>query len=123
MEVEFDKKNQLDRIKAYVVPGEILFAVYDLKGGGTGFVGLTDKRLIFYDQAFLKKKKAMVSVPYTHVTSIASEDSGGVLFATSTLHVTTAAGSEYELVFNSSDKAHRAYTIITTQILQTEVPG
>ena len=75
-QVQFDNKGQLDRIQEYVVPGEVLLAVYDLKGGGTGFVGITDKRLILYDQAFLRKKKAMVSVPYSHLTSIASEDSG-----------------------------------------------
>jgi len=122
-EVEFDNKKQLQRIEQYVVPGEILFAVYDLKGGGTGFVGITDKRLIFYDQAFMRKKKAMVSIPYSHLTAIASEDSGGILFASSTLHVNTAGGGHYELVFRSSEKAHRAYTWITQQVLQSEVPG
>lgn len=65
----------------------------------------------------------MVSVPYSHVTAVASEDSGGLLFATSTLHVTTAGGQTYELIFRSADKAHRAYTIITSQILQMEIAG
>ncbi|GAF84459.1 unnamed protein product [marine sediment metagenome] len=122
-EIQFDRKDQLNRIQGYVVPGEILLAVYDLKGGGTGFVGITDRRLIFYDQAFLRKKKAMVSVPYSHVTAVASEDSGGVLFATSTLHVTTAGGQTYELRFRSGDKAHNAYTMMIGQILQAEIPG
>ena len=122
-EIEYDRKNQLERVQAYVLPSEILFAVYDLKGGGTGFVGVTDKRLIFYDQAFLRKKKAMVSAPYSHVTTIASEDSGGLLFATSVLIVGTSAGKNYLLEFRSAEKAHNAYRIMTEQLLQAEIPG
>jgi hypothetical protein len=123
VEVEFDREDQCRRIQAHIVPGEILYAVYDLKGAGTGFVGLTDKRLIFFDQAFIKNKKAMVSVPYTHVTAIASEDSGAIFFATSTLHVRTSGGQSYELEFRTSDKAHRAYRIMISQVLQSQVAG
>ncbi len=47
----FDRQDQLQRIQAYVIPGETLIAVFDCKGSGTGFVGFTDQRLIFYDQA------------------------------------------------------------------------
>jgi len=118
VEVQFDKRNQLQKIEAYLVAGERLFAVFDLKGSGTGLVGVTDKRLIVFDKAFLRKKKAMVSVPYSHLTSIASEDSGGVVFKTSTLHVTTSASQTYALEFASTDKAHQAYRWITEQILQ-----
>ena len=121
MEVKYDNKSQLSRIEAYVIPGEILYAVYDLKGGGTGFVGMTDKRLIFYDQAFMRKK-AMVTIPYSQVVSVASEDSGA-MFATSALTVRTSSGDTYEMQFRTSDKAHSAYVIITSQILQAEVPG
>lgn len=49
----YDNKSQYERIRAYIIPGENLFAVYDCKGDGTGFVGITDQRIIFYDQAFL----------------------------------------------------------------------
>ena len=51
-----DKKDQLEKIEGMCLPDEIIRAVFDMKGGGTGFLGLTDKRLIFYDKAFLKKK-------------------------------------------------------------------
>ena len=123
MVIEFDRQEQVDKIQQYIVPGEILYAVYDLKGGGTGFVGLTDKRLIFFDKAFLSKKKAMVSIPYTHVTAIASEDDGKIVFKTSYLEIKTAGGGTYALAFRSGDKAHRAYVIIATQILQKEIAG
>lgn len=123
MEIECDRQEQLNKIRQYVVPGETLFCVYDLKGGGTGFVGLTDKRLIFYDKSFVTKKKAMVSVPYTHVTAVASEDDGKILFSTSRLEVKTSAGDTYDLQFRSSEKAHKAYVTMVTQLLQNEVAG
>jgi hypothetical protein len=49
MPAYFDNKGQHDRIVAYLIKGENLFAVYDCKGSGTGFVGITDQRVIFYD--------------------------------------------------------------------------
>jgi hypothetical protein len=39
-------------IKSGLLHGESLIAVYDLKGGGTGFIGLTTKRLIIQDNSF-----------------------------------------------------------------------
>lgn len=45
----FDRQDQLQRVQAYVIPGETLAAVFDCKGAGTGFVGFTDQgyELIF----------------------------------------------------------------------------
>ena len=42
-EVIFDKQDQLDKIWDWVIPGETLYAIYDCKGAGTGFVGITDR--------------------------------------------------------------------------------
>jgi hypothetical protein len=53
----FDNKGQLDRIAAYCIPGEAIYAVFDCKGKGTGFVGITDRRVIFYDQGVFSNKK------------------------------------------------------------------
>ena len=48
----FDKKEQLQKIEAALLPGEQVWAVFDMKGGGTGFVGITTKRVLVYDKAF-----------------------------------------------------------------------
>ena len=42
----YDNETQYRQIVAYLLPGETLYAVYDCKGIGTGFVGITDRRLI-----------------------------------------------------------------------------
>jgi len=120
---EFDNAGQLKRIEAQLIPGETLYAVYDCKGGSTGFVGITDRRLSFYDQAFLRKKKAMVSVPHSKIAALASEDTGGVLLGSSRLIISTTGAQEYEFSFRSNEKAHRAYTLIMTQMLQSEISG
>jgi hypothetical protein len=123
-QVLYDKKDQYERIKKYAIPGEKILAVFDCKGGGTGFVGLTDSRLIFYDQGFLIKKKSMVSIPYNQVTGIASVDEG-IIFQSSEITLLTAAGN-FSFSFRGGDKAHQAYRYILAQILgqaHPQLPG
>ena len=52
-DIMVDKKDQLEKIEGVCLPDEIIRAVFDLKGRGTGFLGITDKRIIYYDKAFL----------------------------------------------------------------------
>ncbi len=48
-----DDAKSYRRINPYIIPGETLVAVFG-----------SDRRLIFYDQVVLLKKKCMVSIPY-----------------------------------------------------------
>ena len=75
----FDKKEQLRKIEDICLPDEVIRAVFDLKGRGTGFLGITDKRIVFFDREFIKGKKAMVSIPYSRIACVASEDKKGFL--------------------------------------------
>lgn len=118
VKVAFDKPDQLERIKQYLVQNEILYAVYDCKGAGTGFVGVTDRRVIFYDQGMLSKKKSMISIPYYRVIGVASADEG-VLFKSSEVTILTAAGN-FSFEFRGSEKAHWVYTHILKKILATD---
>jgi hypothetical protein len=116
----FDNESQHKRIAAYTIPGETLYAVYDCKGGGTGFVGITDQRIIFYDQGVLFKRKAMVSIPYNQVIGVASADEG-IIFQTSQITLITAAGN-FSFEFRGADRAHWAYRFILNQILNQTRP-
>ena len=102
----FDQKSQYDQIIPWLIGGERLYAVYDLKGGGTGFIAITNKRLMFYDKAFLGKRKALTSVPFNKITAVSSVDEGRGLFgATSELVVKTGSEAfefEFELVIKRS---------------------
>lgn len=116
----YDNKNQYERIKAYLIPGEEIYAVFDCKGGGTGFAGITDRRVIFYDQGLFLKKKSMISIPYNQVVGIASVDEG-VVFQTSEITLITGAG-RFSFEFRGGDKAHKAYAYIMTQLLTQSAP-
>lgn len=111
----YDNKGQYDRIAAYCISGETVYAVFDCKGRGTGFVGITDRRVIFYDQATFGKKKSMISIPYNQVIGISSADEG-LIFQTSEITLITAAG-KFEFEFRGGDKAHKAYAYIMGQVL------
>lgn len=121
-QIEYDNKGQLDRIQALIVPPEILYAVLDEKGRGTGFVGITDRRLIFMDQGIIRKNKTLVSLPYSKMTAVASEDSGGIVFGSSKL-IVIAGSREFDFEFRSNEKAHRAYQLIMWNLLQDEKKG
>ena len=117
-----DKEEQLQKIESVCLPDEIIRAVFDLKGAGTGFLGITDKRIIFYDKAFLKSKKALVSVPYSRIASVASEDNKGFLikkgfFVTDTLTIHLMGMEEKTFEFRGGDKAHKAHIIIMEYLL------
>lgn len=117
----YDRREQLQKIEAALIPGERVLAVFDMKGGGTGFLGITDKRLIVYDKSFLRKMKALVSVPYSRIQSVAAEDESGLFsgrgfFSSSKLVVTTSHG-DHEFEFRGADKAHLAHQLIVEQVL------
>jgi hypothetical protein len=118
IKVAFDKKDQLERINAYLLKNETLFAVYDCRGAGTGFVGITDRRVIFYDQGVFSKKKSMISIPFHQVIGVASADEG-ILFKSSEITLITAAG-KFSFEFTGSEKAHWVYSHILGQILNRE---
>lgn len=111
----YDNESQYRRIVAYLIPDEKLYAVYDCKGAGTGFVGVTDRRIIFYDQGIALKKRAMISIPYSRVIGVASADEG-IIFQTSEITLITAAG-RFSFEFRGADKAHWMYRFIIHQIL------
>ena len=118
-----DKKDQLEKIEGMCLPEETILAVFDLKGQGTGFLGITDKRLIFYDKEFMRKKKAVVSLPHYRIVSVASEDDSGVIikkgfFVSDALTITPIGGEPKTFEFRGGEKAHQAHNIIMRLILK-----
>jgi len=117
----YDKKDQLEKIQSGLIPGEEVEAVFDMKGGGTGFIGITTKRIIVYDKAFMRKMKAVVSIPYSRIASIAAEDESGLFsgrgfFSSSKVVINTSHG-EFEFDFRGADKAHVAHNLILSHMV------
>jgi Bacterial PH domain len=117
----YDKKEQLQKIEAALLPGEQALAVFEMKGGGTSFIGITTKRVIVYQKAFMGNMKAIVSIPFSRIISVAAEDDSGVLtrggfFSGSKLVLTTSTGA-LEFEFRGSDKAQNAHNLILGPML------
>jgi hypothetical protein len=78
-EVMFDTREQLRKIQKGLLPEETVYAVFDMKGGGTGFIGITDKRVMIQDSAFIKNESAIVSIPYDRIHALATSEETGML--------------------------------------------
>jgi len=57
-----DKKEQLEKIEGICLPDKVIRAVFDTKGVGTGFLGITDKRIVYYDKQYLVSKNIIFYV-------------------------------------------------------------
>jgi hypothetical protein len=118
--VMYDRKEQLDQIVPWLIAGERLYAVFDLKGAGAGFIALTNKRLMFYDKVFIGRRKALTSIPFLKITSVSSIDEGRGLFGTTSELVVKASSDVYSFEFRGGEKAQRAYQLIMAELLQDE---
>lgn len=118
----FDKQDQYDKIASGLMPGEQVLAVYDCTGAGTGFVGLTDRRLILQDNSFVGKKSAVTSIPYSRITSVSivsNKSMMGRFFSSSSLAVTVSGSQVHEADFRGEEKAAHAHNVILHYITRT----
>ena len=116
----YDRREQFEQVRSGLLEGETIHAVYDAVGAGTGFLGITDRRLILQDRSFAGKKVALTSVPYGRITSVSvlSDKSWtGAFFSTSSIAVATAH-AVYQVEFRGADKAHHAHNLILWYVLR-----
>ena len=109
-----DKPEQLQTVQEGLLQGEQVMAVFDGKGSGTGFLGITDRRIIIQDNSFVGKRTALTSIPYSRVSAISfvSDKSMFGKFASSSALAITAGGKDYEVEFRGHDKAKYAHDVI-----------
>jgi len=110
----FDKQDQFDRIQAGLLQGETVLAVYDGKGAGTGFIGLTDRRVVLQDNSFVGKRMALTSIPYSKVNAVSFVSDKSMLgkFSSSSSVALEVGGKTYEIVFRGDEKAKHAHDTI-----------
>ena len=114
----YDKADQLHQIQSGLLDGEQIIAVYDAVGIGTGFVGLTDRRVIIQDRSFVGKKFAITSIPYSKITSVSvvsNKSWAGQFFSTGAIAIHVGAKT-YEVDFRGSQKAHHVHDVILYRI-------
>jgi hypothetical protein len=118
----FDRDDQLRQIQSGLMEGEQLYAVYDGKGTGTGFIALTDRRVILQDKSFVGKKVAMVSLPYNRIASVSVLSNASLMgnfFSSSSVYITTNGGTHHEIEFRGTDKARHAHDLILWHITKS----
>ncbi|GAB2609233.1 hypothetical protein Aab01nite_23030 [Paractinoplanes abujensis] len=113
-EVIYDNKGQLQQIESGLLDGEQIIAVYDAVGVGTGFIGLTNRRVIIQDKSFVGKRVALTSIPYSKVSSVSvvsNKSWAGQFFSTGTIALTVGT-HVYEVEFRGSEKTHHVHNVI-----------
>lgn len=112
--VAYDRKEQLRQIESGLLPGEEIIAVYDAIGAGTGFIGLTNKRVIIQDKSFVGKKVAITSIPYAKITSVSvvsNKSWAGNYFSTGSIAINVGTHT-YEVDFRGDQKSHHVHNVI-----------
>lgn len=117
----YDKRDQYDKIAGALLAqaGEEVIAVYDAIGTGTGFIGLTNRRVIFQDNSFVGKRVALTSVPYNRIHSVSyvADKSMFGKFASSATISISVSGEQHEITFRGDDKAKHAHDVIVWYML------
>lgn len=118
--IPHDKPDQLQKILSGVIAGEHVYAVYDCIGAGTGFVAVTNHRVILQDNSFVGGKSAVTSLPVRSISSISflsDKSMLGRFFASASIAI--AAGSTVrEATFRGDDKAKHIHDTILWLITQ-----
>lgn len=99
----FDRQDQWNSMARTMLSGEQLVAVFDCVGVGTGFVAVTNRRIILRDNSFLGKSSAVTSIPYRQVQSVSHVVDAGL--RTSSTIAITAGGVVRTAEFRGADKA------------------
>jgi hypothetical protein len=110
----YDRREQLRQIESGLLQGEEVIAVYDAVGAGTGFIGLTNRRVIIQDKSFVGKKVAITSIPYSKITSVSvvsNKSWGGSFFSTGTIAINVGTHT-YEVEFRGDQKSHHVHNVI-----------
>lgn len=118
MTIPHDKPDQLQKVQAGLLDGEQVLAVYDCIGTGTGFVGLTTKRVVLQDNSFVGKKVAMTSVPYSKiraVSMVANKSFAGAWSSSGSIAI-DIGGTIHQADFRGDEKAKHVHDLILWKI-------
>ena len=110
----YDKKHQLEQVQSGLLEDETVHAVYDAIGVGTGFLGVTNLRVILQDKSFVGGRVALTSIPFGRIVSLSvlsDKEWAGRFFSSSSIAIATS-GSVYQVDFRGAEKAHHAHNLI-----------
>ncbi|NUT36758.1 MAG: hypothetical protein HOV79_27195 [Hamadaea sp.] len=112
--VPYDREDQFRQIQSGLMEGERILAVYDATGVGTGFLGLTDRRVIIQDKSFVGKKVAITSIPYAKITSlsvVSNKSWAGSFYSSASIAINVGTHT-YEMDFRGTHKGQHVHNVI-----------
>jgi hypothetical protein len=112
--IPHDRPEQLQQVQSGLMQGEQIIAVYDAIGAGTGFLGLTDRRVVIQDKSFVGKKVAITSIPYSRITSVSvvsNKSLAGSFFSSGSIAINVGT-HVYEMDFRGEQKSHHVHSVI-----------
>jgi hypothetical protein len=110
----YDRPEQLEHVRRGLMPAETIIAVYDAVGAGTGFLGLTDQRVVLQDNSFVGKRVAITSIPYSRITSVSvvsNKSIMGSFFSAGSIALNVGTHT-YEVSFRGEQKAHHVHSVL-----------
>lgn len=116
----YDRKDQHERIESALVPGETLWMTLDCKGSGTGFVGITNRRLVFQDQSWRKAKNVLVSVPLDRVHAVGISSSSNLIGRSTGVISIQAGEDDWAFEFKNAEKTGIAYKVLMSFVLSRD---
>lgn len=116
----YDRKDQHDRIESALVPGETLWMTLDCKGSGTGFMAITDRRLVFQDQNWRKSRNVLVSVPLDRVHAVGISTNMNLIGRTTGTISIQAGEDDWSFEFKNAEKTGLAYKLLMSFVLSRE---
>jgi hypothetical protein len=112
--IPHDKPDQLQKVLAGLIQNEQVFAVYDCIGAGTGFVGVTNLRVILQDNSFAGGKSAVTSLPIRSISAVSflsDKSMFGKHFSSAAIAI-TAGSTVREAAFRGGEKAKHVHDTI-----------
>lgn len=113
-DIPHDKPDQLQKILDGLIQGEECYAVYDCTGAGTGFVGVTNHRVVLQDNSFVGGRVAVTSVPIRSISAVSFVSDKSVFgkFASSATIAIRAGQTVSEATFRGTEKAKHIHDTI-----------
>lgn len=116
----FDRPDQHKRFEELMVPSETLWMTLDCKGSGTGFVGITDKRLMFQDANWRKTRNVIVSVPLDRIHAVGLSSNYSFIGKGSGVLSIQAGDDDWAFEFKVPEKTRIAYLLLMSFVLSRE---
>lgn len=112
----FDDGVQFDIIRDSIHTGEQIYGVYGSVSGGVGLVGVTNKRVIMLDTAFSGGRAALVTAPYSRVTTVSyvSTDDEPIFSRTIAIQVGRVF---YEITCRGEEQAAEIHDLVSWHLM------